>query len=154
MPWVGFELTIPAFEQAKTFHTLDRAATVIDILTVNGDYSSSNINRLIFVMEGAVYVMRWRRDWSFGMLCKWTGGFKSPINCVKASTMQLRAVPSVWLCLPRNSAFDIAIYFMATHFCSSICSFVAMSHSSALRLAKWGKGGGEVETKGHQRIVY
>jgi hypothetical protein len=29
MPLVGFEPTIPAFERAKTFHALDRAATVI-----------------------------------------------------------------------------------------------------------------------------
>jgi hypothetical protein len=29
MPWVGFEPTIPVFERAKTFHTLDRAAAVI-----------------------------------------------------------------------------------------------------------------------------
>jgi hypothetical protein len=29
MPWVGFEPTIPAFKRAKTFHDLDRAATVI-----------------------------------------------------------------------------------------------------------------------------
>jgi hypothetical protein len=29
MLWVGFEPTIPAFEQAKTVHALDRAATVI-----------------------------------------------------------------------------------------------------------------------------
>jgi hypothetical protein len=29
MPWVGFELTIPAFERAKTVHALDRAAIVI-----------------------------------------------------------------------------------------------------------------------------
>jgi hypothetical protein len=29
MPRVGFEPTIPVFEQAKTVHTLDRAATVI-----------------------------------------------------------------------------------------------------------------------------
>jgi hypothetical protein len=29
MSWVGFEPTIPAFERAKTFHALDRAATVI-----------------------------------------------------------------------------------------------------------------------------
>jgi hypothetical protein len=28
MPRVGFELTIPAFEQAKTVHALDGAATV------------------------------------------------------------------------------------------------------------------------------
>jgi hypothetical protein len=29
MPRVGFEPTIPAFERAKTVHSLDRAATVI-----------------------------------------------------------------------------------------------------------------------------
>jgi hypothetical protein len=29
MPLVGFELTIPAFERAKTVHALDRGATVI-----------------------------------------------------------------------------------------------------------------------------
>jgi hypothetical protein len=29
MPWVGFEPMIPAFEQAKTVHALNRAATVI-----------------------------------------------------------------------------------------------------------------------------
>jgi hypothetical protein len=29
MPSVGFELTIPAFEGAKTVHALDCAATVI-----------------------------------------------------------------------------------------------------------------------------
>jgi hypothetical protein len=29
MPQVGFEPTIPVFEQAKTVHGLDRAATVI-----------------------------------------------------------------------------------------------------------------------------
>jgi hypothetical protein len=28
MPCVGFELTIPALERAKTIHALDRAATV------------------------------------------------------------------------------------------------------------------------------
>jgi hypothetical protein len=30
MPGVGFELTIPVFERAKTVHALDRAVTVID----------------------------------------------------------------------------------------------------------------------------
>jgi hypothetical protein len=29
MPRVGFELTIPVFERAKTVHALDRAATVV-----------------------------------------------------------------------------------------------------------------------------
>jgi hypothetical protein len=36
MPGVGFELTIPVFERAKTFHTLDRAATVIGPRVNNG----------------------------------------------------------------------------------------------------------------------
>jgi hypothetical protein len=31
MPQVGFELTIPAFERAKTVHALDCVATVIDL---------------------------------------------------------------------------------------------------------------------------
>jgi hypothetical protein len=34
MPRVGFEHTIPAFERAKTFHVLDRAATVMGNLAV------------------------------------------------------------------------------------------------------------------------
>jgi hypothetical protein len=29
MPWGRFEPTVPVFEQAKTVHALDRAATVI-----------------------------------------------------------------------------------------------------------------------------
>jgi hypothetical protein len=35
MPWVGFELTIPAFERTKTVHALDRAATVIGGRDIN-----------------------------------------------------------------------------------------------------------------------
>jgi hypothetical protein len=31
MPRIGFELTNPAFERAKTVHALDRSATVIGI---------------------------------------------------------------------------------------------------------------------------
>jgi hypothetical protein len=34
MPRVGFELTIPVFDQAKTVHALDRAATVINIIVL------------------------------------------------------------------------------------------------------------------------
>jgi hypothetical protein len=33
MPQVGFEPTIPVFEQAKAVHTVDRAATVIGNLS-------------------------------------------------------------------------------------------------------------------------
>jgi hypothetical protein len=29
MPWVGFEPMIPVLDRAKTFHALDRAATLI-----------------------------------------------------------------------------------------------------------------------------
>jgi hypothetical protein len=29
MPWVGFEHTIPSLERAKSFHALDRMATLI-----------------------------------------------------------------------------------------------------------------------------
>jgi hypothetical protein len=32
MPLVGFELTLPAFERDKTYHAIDRAATVIAFL--------------------------------------------------------------------------------------------------------------------------
>jgi hypothetical protein len=31
MPFVGFEPTIPASEQAKTVHALDRSATLIGV---------------------------------------------------------------------------------------------------------------------------
>jgi hypothetical protein len=34
MPWVGFEPTISASEWAKTFHALNRAATVIGSLNI------------------------------------------------------------------------------------------------------------------------
>jgi hypothetical protein len=33
MPRAGFEPTIPVFERAKMVHALDRAATVIDLMT-------------------------------------------------------------------------------------------------------------------------
>jgi hypothetical protein len=32
MPWVGFETTIPTFEQAKTVHALDLTAAVIGVM--------------------------------------------------------------------------------------------------------------------------
>jgi hypothetical protein len=37
MPRVGFEITIPVFEKAKTVHALDGAATVI------GSYGGSTV---------------------------------------------------------------------------------------------------------------
>jgi hypothetical protein len=39
MPLAGFEPTIPVFKRAKTFHALDRAATVIvDLLLLGPHY--------------------------------------------------------------------------------------------------------------------
>jgi hypothetical protein len=38
MTRVGFELTIPASERAKTVHALDRAATVTGITRLNISY--------------------------------------------------------------------------------------------------------------------
>jgi hypothetical protein len=35
MPWVGFEPTIPTFEQAKTVHALHRATTVVGRSTIS-----------------------------------------------------------------------------------------------------------------------
>jgi hypothetical protein len=34
MPLAGFETTIPVFKRAKTFHALDRAATVTGCVTI------------------------------------------------------------------------------------------------------------------------
>jgi hypothetical protein len=36
MPSVGFESMIPAFDRAKTFHALDRTATVVGSLADTG----------------------------------------------------------------------------------------------------------------------
>jgi hypothetical protein len=44
MPWVGFEPTIPVFERAKTFHALDRAASVI-----GAEHSSCQKNNLCII---------------------------------------------------------------------------------------------------------
>jgi hypothetical protein len=41
LPWVGFELTIPAFERAKAVHDLDRAATVVSFFVC--DQCSENV---------------------------------------------------------------------------------------------------------------
>jgi hypothetical protein len=41
---VGFELTIPAFERAKTVHALDRAATVVGFFANNKlKFTSRNV---------------------------------------------------------------------------------------------------------------
>jgi hypothetical protein len=54
MPWVGFEPTIPAFERAKTVHALDRAATVIGVITLYGAWISLNTNKVEFEVLTAV----------------------------------------------------------------------------------------------------
>jgi hypothetical protein len=41
MPGMGFEPTIPVFEQAKTFHALDQAATVDMLLLVQTIFSQT-----------------------------------------------------------------------------------------------------------------
>jgi hypothetical protein len=49
MPWVGFEPTIPAFEQTKTRHALDRAVAVIGRKTNAKENSDTLVYRLIEV---------------------------------------------------------------------------------------------------------
>jgi hypothetical protein len=41
---VGFEPTIPMFEQAKTFHALDQVSTVIGILCIMYEYKAKGSN--------------------------------------------------------------------------------------------------------------
>jgi hypothetical protein len=65
MPWVGFELTIPASERAKTLHGLDRSATVTGELNIyiqifpkkktsNSELKPDNTTRLLFSSTSAV----------------------------------------------------------------------------------------------------
>jgi hypothetical protein len=60
MPCVGFEPTIPMFKQAKTFHALDRAATVIGLYEYSKDrglfYGKVGISN--YTASG--YIMNWR----------------------------------------------------------------------------------------------
>jgi hypothetical protein len=50
MPWVGFDSTVPVFEQAKTVHAFDLAATVIGIMnTRNTVNNTSRIELSIFI---------------------------------------------------------------------------------------------------------
>jgi hypothetical protein len=49
MPRVGFEPTISAFEWAKTFHALDRVATVIGPLRYFTDENNSQGNITLWV---------------------------------------------------------------------------------------------------------
>jgi hypothetical protein len=57
MPWVGFEPTIPASEQAKTVHDLDRSATVtgsvgdIKVVGVVHKYNLAHISTAFITMR-------------------------------------------------------------------------------------------------------
>jgi hypothetical protein len=48
---MGFEPTIPVFEQAKTFHALDVAATIIGKYSVSNSKSVSAIDGLAIFAE-------------------------------------------------------------------------------------------------------
>jgi hypothetical protein len=52
MPLVVFEPTIPEFEQAKTFHALDRAATVIG----SGTIRRVTVTSLMFRLAHIIYI--------------------------------------------------------------------------------------------------
>jgi hypothetical protein len=79
MPRVGFKPTIPVFERAKTFHALDRAATVI------GNHKSNGINSIRLYLSVKYEMGRrkyWRSEWTRGLrhvrsllLQYWNRGF-------------------------------------------------------------------------------
>jgi hypothetical protein len=54
MPPVGFELTFPVFELAKTVHALDRAATVIGerLMKLHDSYFPPNNTRRANIYPG------------------------------------------------------------------------------------------------------
>jgi hypothetical protein len=52
MPRVGFETTTPVFEQEKTLHTLDPAATVIDMKP----YSQRILIILGLIIKNNIYI--------------------------------------------------------------------------------------------------
>jgi hypothetical protein len=51
MPRVGFETTIPVFEQVKIFHALNRAATVNKYMHKKKKYRKQSVNNIIEVMR-------------------------------------------------------------------------------------------------------
>jgi hypothetical protein len=61
MPWLGFELTIPASERAKTVHALDRAATVTGIwinIHVNNYVGAAGFNQSVWILY--IYINLWQ----------------------------------------------------------------------------------------------
>jgi hypothetical protein len=52
MPYVGFQPTIPASEQVKTVHALDRSATV------TGDYKTYSYNKCLDIINVIIYKTR------------------------------------------------------------------------------------------------
>jgi hypothetical protein len=59
MPWVGFELTIPVFERAKTIHALDRAAHI----TLRKQFYFQDIN-VAFSVNKLLAVLKETCDWT------------------------------------------------------------------------------------------
>jgi hypothetical protein len=54
MPQVGFELTIPVFERAKTVHALDRAVTVIGNFCISLYKCMYMLNTCLFVIDRSI----------------------------------------------------------------------------------------------------
>jgi hypothetical protein len=77
MPRVGFEPTIPVFEQEKRVHALDRAATVIGIVNyledVNVVISLISFRRLCNLAERLL-------KWPQSFICQYTHN-KYPEKC-------------------------------------------------------------------------
>jgi hypothetical protein len=55
MPRLGVQPTIPLFERAKTFHTLDRAATVIGKLLITNKINYRFMQAKNTVLRGGVF---------------------------------------------------------------------------------------------------
>jgi hypothetical protein len=60
MPYVGYELTIPASKRAKTVHALDRSATVIGyrvfsrLVSRDAEFSNLSLYAIIMIQNGHV----------------------------------------------------------------------------------------------------
>jgi hypothetical protein len=57
MPSVGFEPTIPVFQRAKTVHTLDRAATVIDNINLCNTAYVTKENLINFMVKDTLSIL-------------------------------------------------------------------------------------------------
>jgi hypothetical protein len=61
MPWVGFEPTIPASEQAKIFHALDGAATVTGFLLLYNLRNTATLNKTLYADHIQGYGKMWMK---------------------------------------------------------------------------------------------